>query len=89
MKPHWQQVVIGPETTLRSTIEVIDRGALQIALVVCNKDKLIGVVTDGDIRRALIRGLSLDIQVCEIMNKRPKVASVHDSKTQMIALMEA
>lgn len=87
MKPHWQQVIISPETTLRSTIEVIDRGALQIALVV-NDDKLVGVVTDGDIRRALIRGLSLEIPVGEIMNKRPKVASQHDSKTQLIALME-
>ncbi|MEY4718682.1 MAG: hypothetical protein RL563_1300 [Pseudomonadota bacterium] len=88
MKPHWQQIVITPETSLRVTIEIIDRGALQIALVADHDNKLVGVVTDGDIRRALIRGLSLDIQVSEIMNKRPKVASLQDSKTQMIALME-
>ena len=88
MNPHWQQILIRPNTSLRATIEVIDRGALQIALVVDHDDKLVGVVTDGDIRRALIRGLSLDIEVGEIMNKRPKVASLQDSKTQMIALME-
>lgn len=88
MKQHWQQVVIGPDTSLRNTIETIDRGALQIALVVDENERLVGVVTDGDIRRALIRGLSLEQPVGEVMNKRPKVASMQDSKTQLIALME-
>jgi len=88
MKQHWQQVLIRPEASLRTTIEVIDRGALQIALVVDNQEKLVGVVTDGDIRRALIRGLSLEHPVAEVMNKRPKVASLLDSKTQLIAMME-
>ena len=88
MKQHWQQVVIRPEASLRTTIEVIDRGALQIALVTDDNEKLVGVVTDGDIRRALIRGLSLDHPVADVMNKRPKVASLLDSKTQLIAMME-
>ncbi|MDT4288730.1 nucleotidyltransferase family protein [Methylomonas sp. MO1] len=88
MKQHWQQVLIRPEATLRATIEVIDRAALQIALVVDDQEKLLGVVTDGDIRRALIRGLSLEHPVFEVMNKRPKVAALNDSKTQLIAIME-
>lgn len=88
MKQHWQQVVIRPEASLRSTIEVIDHGALQIALVVDEDDKLVGVVTDGDIRRALLRGLSLEQAVGDVMNKRPKVATLQDSKTQLIAMME-
>lgn len=88
MKQHWQQVLIRPEATLRATIEVIDRAALQIALVVDDQEKLLGVVTDGDIRRALIRGLSLEHPVFEVMNKRPKVAALQDSKTQLIAIME-
>lgn len=88
MKQHWQQVLITPETTLRSTIEVIDRAALQIALVLDADERLVGVVTDGDIRRAMIRGLSLEHPVVEVMNKRPKLASLQDSKAQLIALME-
>jgi dTDP-glucose pyrophosphorylase len=88
MKQHWQQVIIRPEASLRTTIEVIDHGALQIALVVDDSDKLVGVVTDGDIRRALIRGLQLEHPVAEVMNKRPKVATLQDSKAQLIAMME-
>ena len=88
MKQHWQQVVIRPEASLRTTIEVIDRGALQIALVADESEKLVGVVTDGDIRRALIRGLPLEHPIAEVMNKRPKVANLQDSKAQLIAMME-
>ncbi len=88
MKQHWQQVLIRPETTLRATIEIIDRAALQIALVVDEDSRLVGVVTDGDIRRALIRDLPLEHAVAEVMNKRPKVACLQDSKTQLIAMME-
>lgn len=88
MKQHWQRVLIRPETSLRETIEVIDRAALQIALVVDDEERLVGVVTDGDIRRALIRGLSLEHPVVDVMNKRPKVAALQDSKTQLIAMME-
>ena len=88
MKQHWRQVLIRPETSLRATIETIDKAALQIALVVDADERLVGSVTDGDIRRALLRGLSLEQQVSEVMNKRPKTASLQDSKAQMIALME-
>lgn len=88
MKQHWQQVLINPQTSLRATIEVIDQAALQIALVVDEQQKLVGVVTDGDIRRALIRGLPLEHPVQDVMNKRPKVAAPNDSKSQLIALME-
>jgi len=88
MKQHWQQVLIRPEATLLDTIEVIDRAALQIALVTDQDERLVGVVTDGDIRRALIRGLSLQHSVQEVMNKRPKVACLQDSKAQLIAMME-
>lgn len=88
MKQHWRQVLIRPEATLRDTIKVIDQAALQIALVVDEQEKLIGVVTDGDIRRALIRGLSLETSVGDVMNKRPKVATLQDTKAQLIAMME-
>jgi dTDP-glucose pyrophosphorylase len=88
MKQHWEQILIRSDATLKTTIEVIDRAALQIALVVDENNRLIGVVTDGDIRRALIRGLGLDTAVSEVMNKRPKIAAVHDTKSQMLAIME-
>jgi dTDP-glucose pyrophosphorylase len=89
MKHNWREALIKPEATLQEAIHVIDNAALQIALVIDELESLAGVVTDGDIRRALIRGMSLDHSVAEVMNVKPKVASVNDSKTKLISMMEA
>lgn len=89
MKYNWRNALINPQTSLQEAIQVIDKAALQIALVTDDLGRLSGVVTDGDIRRALIRGLSLDQAVAEVMNTNPKVASGDDSKAKLIAIMEA
>lgn len=50
---------VRPTARLHEVIEIIDRGAAQIALVVNAENKLLGLITDGDIRRALLRDGSL------------------------------
>jgi CBS domain-containing protein len=52
---------------LREVIAVIDRGELQIALVVDAQRRLLGTVTDGDVRRGLLRGLNLEALAREVM----------------------
>jgi CBS domain-containing protein len=47
-------------TSLRDVLETIDAAELQIALVVDEETRLCGVITDGDVRRALLRGHDLD-----------------------------
>ena len=45
---------------VREAIKVIDEAVLQVALVVDTESRLIGTVTDGDIRRGILRGVNLD-----------------------------
>ena len=59
--------LVRPDASLREVIEVIDRGAAQIALVADVENKLLGVITDGDIRRAMLRNESLIILAENIM----------------------
>lgn len=42
-----------------------------MALVVDKSNKLIGIVTDGDVRRAILKGIALDDTVNKIMNCHP------------------
>jgi len=51
--------LVRPDASLREVIEIINRGAAQIALVTDAENKLLGVITDGDIRRAMLRNESL------------------------------
>ena len=54
--------------TVRDAMAAIDRGARQIALVLAPDGKLVATVTDGDIRRGLLRGVGLDAPVNEVMH---------------------
>jgi Nucleoside-diphosphate-sugar pyrophosphorylase involved in lipopolysaccharide biosynthesis/translation initiation factor 2B, gamma/epsilon subunits (eIF-2Bgamma/eIF-2Bepsilon) len=67
----WEKTLINPDTTILKTIETIDQAGLQIALVVNEEGQLLGTVTDGDIRRAIMKHLSLDEPVSKIMSSKP------------------
>jgi len=69
-------------------IEVVDKGGLRLALVVNEQLRLLGTVTDGDIRRGLIRHITMSDPVESIMNKEPRVADVSSSKASILTLME-
>jgi len=71
MIQEWQQITIPPEASIRRALEAIDRGRRQIALVVEEGHHLAGTVTDGDIRRGLLRGCDLETPIREVMNPNP------------------
>lgn len=78
-----------PESSLREAIAVIDRGVLQIALIATNGNRLLGTVTDGDIRRAIIRGLPLETPVSQIMNGEFTAVRPETFIQEVLNLMQA
>jgi len=89
MSHNWQDVLIPPTATMEQTISVIDKGAMQLALVVDNSKTLLGVVTDGDIRRALLRHQGMDCTIDQVMNETPLVAQLGTSRNKLLSLMNA
>ena len=77
-----------PTASVRDVIAVISANRGQIALVVDNHDHLLGLVTDGDIRRGILAGVALESPVADIMNSRPTVATSGQSRDQMVETME-
>lgn len=53
---------------MKQVVQAIDAGASQIVLVVEQDSRLLGTVTDGDFRRALLKGLPMETPVTQIMN---------------------
>ena len=84
---HWKDVVVFPETPLSSAIAKIDASALQVTLVLNADGTLAGVLTDGDFRRAVLRGQSLQIPVSEAMNRTPIMVLASTPRNEMLALM--
>jgi len=84
----WRQLLILPSTSLRDAISCIDRGNVQIALVADERGTLLGTVTDGDVRRGLLRGLTLTDPATAVMNRTPVTARADEDRGAILALMK-
>lgn len=84
----WKKILIAPTVTIRDTLQIIDSSALQIALVVDAQDRLLGTVTDGDIRRGILRGVPLEDAIEKVMNPHPTVARSFERMDIVLAVMK-
>lgn len=72
---------------IRRVISAIDKGGLRIALILNNKGQLIGTISDGDIRRGLLKGLTLDSSLLQIINKNCLKANLKTNRSQITKMM--
>ncbi len=75
--------------SLLAVLETMTRSGKQIALVVDADGRLAGVVTDGDVRRAMLRGASLDAKVDEVVNRTPLTGPAGFSASEALQFMRA
>jgi len=83
----WKNILVSPDTSIREAIRIIDQEGLKIALVVDADNRLVGTVSDGDIRRGILKGCELGAHVLQIMNPNPSVASKNDGQEVILGLM--
>ncbi|KOS66768.1 alcohol dehydrogenase [Lysinibacillus contaminans] len=69
-------------------MEIINKTALQFAVVVDEQNHLLGTVTDGDIRRGILRGEGLDVPIRSIMNENPISAKSGQNASKYKQLMK-
>ncbi len=67
-------LTIAPNVTVRDAISAIDRSRRQIALVIDADGRLLATVTDGDVRRGILRSVDLDGPVTQVMHTSPTIA---------------
>lgn len=80
-------VLVSPTGSMRDTLALLDASGMQICLVVDEGRRLLGTISDGDIRRAILRGLSLDTANADMMNRSPLVASPELPRDELSRLM--
>jgi dTDP-glucose pyrophosphorylase len=69
--PNLDKLIVMQSASIRDAVKVVNDGKLQVAFVVNDGRQLVGSVTDGDVRRAIINGCSLQDPVLNIMNTNP------------------
>ena len=89
MHEKWKKTLVAANKKIEDVIAVINEACeYRVALVVDGKQKLLGTVTDGDIRRAIMRHVSLSGPVNTIMNVSPFVLHESEEKKKVRALLE-
>ncbi|MDB4379556.1 sugar phosphate nucleotidyltransferase [bacterium] len=78
---------IAPSTPVLEAMRIIDQGAAQIALVVDERQRLLGTLTDGDIRRGLLHGETLEAPAERLMNRKFRSVSSTDDQAVVLEMM--
>lgn len=84
MKEFINKIKLLKDKKALDALSKLNSGGVQIALVVDENDKLIGTISDGDIRRSLLNKKSLDSSVLEIMN--PNFFSIQNNEPRRKAM---
>ena len=85
----WRRALLASGSPVRDAIRCLDDSALRIVLVVDEAETLVGTITDGDIRRGLLRGLDLDSSIETIINADPIVVTGDFDRRLVVQLMRA
>lgn len=85
----WRTTVLPLNSNIKQAIAKLNDTGLQIVLVLDENDILLGTVTDGDIRRGLLRGLTLDEPIESVMRSNSLVVPPEMSRDIVLQLMHA
>lgn len=83
-----ERLFLPPSADLKSAIATIETEVAKIVLVVDESKRLLGTVTDGDIRRGLLRGIDLTAAVSEVMNPHPTTVGVEEEHARVFEIMQ-
>ena len=83
----WRDSIVKVNTPIKIAIERLNKVGIKIALVLDENFRLLGTISDGDFRRGMLSGLTLEDTVEKIMNKNPRTVNEGTSRLEILKLM--
>jgi dTDP-glucose pyrophosphorylase len=83
----WQQAILPADASIAQAIANLDQVAIRIVLVVNDNGELLGTLSDGDIRRGLLKGLNLQSQITSVIHHNPFVVPPEIGRELVMQLM--
>ena len=87
MSIDWTLALLEDDRTIQKAAELLTENSLRIVLVVDKENRLLGTITDGDIRRALMAGSAMSSLVTSVMQKNPIAVNQGDSRRKALQIM--
>jgi dTDP-glucose pyrophosphorylase/CBS domain-containing protein len=85
----WRKALIGPEATYRDALKAIDATGTGMAVIVDDERRMLGVLSDGDLRRALIRGAGLEDAAIDGANREPVCIHPDQDRAATLTMLRA
>jgi dTDP-glucose pyrophosphorylase len=89
MEQIWRRALLRSDATVEDAVRNLDQVAIKIVLIVDEGNRFIGTISDGDIRRALLRGLKFDSSIETLINRKALIVPNEMSRELVIQLMAA
>lgn len=85
----WRNAILPKDSTIGQVIRNLDQVGIKIVLVVDEANKLLGTISDGDVRRGLLKGLDLNSPITNIIRYDPLVVPPEMARDMVMQLMVA
>lgn len=89
MHPEIQELVVKEEDDIRSVLQTIDASAQGIVFIVDGAGVMTGVITDGDVRRAMLSGGTLNDPAFKVMNRKFVARSIDVDNEELLSLLSS
>jgi dTDP-glucose pyrophosphorylase/CBS domain-containing protein len=81
------RITVSDQASFKEAVIKINEEKSGMALIVNEENRLVGVITDGDIRRAILKGVGLEDRVTRAMTKNPVTAKPYYTKGELFRMM--
>jgi dTDP-glucose pyrophosphorylase len=85
----WEKALLPINATLQQAISKLNETGCQVIIITTPDRVLVGTLTDGDIRRGLLRNLEMDSSIEPIVKREPLVAPPSLGRASVLKLMQA
>lgn len=83
----WRKVVLPEESSIGDAAQVLNNIGIRIVLITDKKGVLVGTISDGDIRRGLLKGLNLKSPIASIIHYKAIVVNIEKNRSEVTKLM--
>lgn len=83
----WRDTLLPLGSTIQQAIHNLEKSCMQIVLATFENGKLAGTLTDGDIRRAFLKGYGLNSPIDDLIQRKPLVAPPELGRDLVLQLM--
>lgn len=87
-KKDWRKTLVFKDQNIEDVLTSLTSSGLQIVLVVNKSRKLVGTITDGDLRKFILKKFDLKIKAKLLMNKKPVFAKKSLERSKILDLMK-